>query len=122
VRDPTALLARTVLVFEALVVLFGSLVARATSDLGSGQALGLGVALAVALVVTTGLLRWPLGYVVGSILQIGVLASAAVVPEMIILAVIFVVLWVAALLVGRRLRKTARRDGDEAPGHYAAEP
>ena len=99
---PTPVLARTVLIFEALVVLFGALVARTLTDIGTATALGGGAALAVALVLTTGLLRRRVGYVVGSALQVVLLATAFVVPEMLLLAVLFTGLWVAALVLGHR--------------------
>jgi hypothetical protein len=100
VSDPTPRLARTVLIFEALVVLFGALVARTLTDVGTAAALGGGGALAVALVLTTGLLRRRAGYVV--------------VPEMLVLAVLFVGLWIAALVLGQRAASQAARPG--APG------
>jgi hypothetical protein len=102
VSDPTPRLARTVLIFEALVVMFGALVARALTDLGTAATLGGGGALAVALLLTTGLLRRRAGIVLGSLLQVVVLATALVVPEMLVLAVVFVALWVAALVLGHR--------------------
>jgi hypothetical protein len=101
-REPTPRLARTVLIFEALVVLFGALVARTLTDVGTAAALGGGGALAVALLLTTGLLRRRAGYVVGSALQVVLLATAVVVPEMLVLAVLFVGLWIAALVLGHR--------------------
>ncbi|MGF1652755.1 MAG: DUF4233 domain-containing protein [Actinomycetales bacterium] len=110
--DPTPRLARTVLIFEALVVLFGALVARALTDLGTAATVGGGGVLAAALVLTTGLLRRRIGIVLGSSLQGVVLATVLVVPEMLLLAVLFAALWVAALVLGHRAaRASAGLDG-----------
>ncbi len=96
-------LAATVLIFEALVVLFAALVAKDLSGLSTGQALGGGGVLALLLVLTTGLLRSRVGYVVGSVLQFVLVATALVVPTMLVVGVVFAGLWVAALVVGRRI-------------------
>jgi hypothetical protein len=112
VSEPTPRLARTVLIFEALVVMFGALAARALTDLGTAATLGTGGALAVALLLTTGLLRRPVGIVVGSVLQAVLLATALVVPEMLVLAVVFVALWVAALVLGHRAARASAGPGD----------
>lgn len=102
-RNPTRALAATVLIFEALIVIFAALVAKDLSDLSTAAALGGGAAIAVALVLATGALRARAGYVLGSLLQLVLLATAVVVPAMVVVGVIFAGLWVAALLVGRHV-------------------
>ncbi len=111
--NPTRTLASTVLVFEALVVVFAALVAKDLSGLSQTQALLGGGVFAAALVVTTGLLRTGAGYVIGSLLQVALLATAVVVPAMAVVGVIFGGLWVAGLIIGRRVSSppgTGRQD------------
>ncbi|MGF1664190.1 MAG: DUF4233 domain-containing protein [Kineosporiaceae bacterium] len=117
--DPTPRLARTILIFEALVVMFGALVARALTDLGTAATLGGGGALALALLLATGLLRRRTGIVAGSVLQVALLGTALVVPEMLVLAVVFVALWVAALVLGHRAAAAAGSQGGSGrPGGH----
>jgi hypothetical protein len=107
VRSPTRTLAASTLVFEALVVLFAGLVAKDLSDLSTGAALGAFGGLALACVVTAGLLRHPAGYVVGSVLQVAVLATGFWVPAMWFLGAVFAALWFASLRIGRQLEQQA---------------
>lgn len=108
-RNPTRALAGTVLIFEAMIVMFAALVAKDLSGLSTPAALGGGGALALALVLATAALRTRAGYVLGSLLQLALLATAVVVPAMLVVGVIFAGLWVAALLVGRHV-STPRPD------------
>ncbi len=104
-RDPKRTLCATVLVFEALVVLFAALVAMDLSGLSVGQAVGGGVALMVALLVAAGWLGRPGGYWLGSLLQGPVVLSGIVVPAMIVLGALFAGLWVAGVVVGTRIER-----------------
>lgn len=106
-RSPTRTLAATTLVFEAMVVFFAGLVAKDLSSLGSGRALALAGGLAVACLLTAGLLRSPAGYVLGSVLQVAVVASGVWVTAMIPLGLVFAALWFAALRFGRRAEAQA---------------
>jgi hypothetical protein len=95
-------LAATVLAFEALVVLFASLVASQLSGLSRGVALGGGAALAAACVLVAALLRFRWAYWLGSGMQIILIATGFVVPAMFFMGAVFAALWVAALRVGAR--------------------
>ena len=95
--------AATILVLEAFVVLFAALVAFGLRAAPTSVVWGVGGALALALVVVAGLLRWPGGYVAGSVLQVAVLACGWVVPMMVVVGGVFVVLWVVALRLGGRI-------------------
>jgi len=97
-------LAATVLVFEALVVLFGSLVASRLSDLSVGVVLAGGAALALAFLVVAGLLRFRWAYWLGSALQLVLIATGFVVPAMFFMGAVFAALWVTTLRIGARLR------------------
>ena len=113
-RDPKRAMAATVLVFEAMLVFFASLVAKDLSGLSTGQAVGGGVALALLLVLASGLLGRPGGYWVGSALQVLVVGTGVVLPEMIGVGLLFTGLWVAAVVLGSRIDQERAVGG--APG------
>ena len=102
-------LGATILVLEAFVVGFAALVAFGLREVPTPVVWGVGGG-ALALMVCAGLLRWRLGYVVGSVLQAGVLAIGFAVPMMFLVGGIFAALWVAALRLGGRIdRERAAR-------------
>lgn len=109
-------MAATVLVFEAMVVVFASLVAKDLSALSTTQAVGGGALLAVVLVLSSGVLGRPGGYWWGSLLQVAVVATGAVVPVMIGIGLLFTGLWVAALVIGTRIERERAALGEPAPG------
>ena len=103
--------ASTILVLEAFVVVFAALVANGMDAAPLALIWAFGAGLGVALVVTAGLLRWPAGFVIGSVLQVAVLAIGVAVPMMLFVGGIFVLLWVVALRLGGRIdRERAERD------------
>ena len=108
-RDPKRAMAATVLVFEALVVFFASLVAKDLSGLSTGEAVGGGAVLAAVLVLSSGVLGRAWGYWWGSVLQVAVVATGLVVPTMLGLGLLFTGLWVAAVVIGTRIER--ERDG-----------
>lgn len=93
-------MAASVLVFEALVVLFAVLVAIKTGPLPAPAAWATGGGLALALLLTSGLLRFRAGYVLGWALQAALVAAGLVVPAMYFLGAVFALLWLVALRVG----------------------
>ena len=121
-RSPTRTMAASTLVFEALVVFFAGLVAMQLSSLSRGVALGLASGLAVACLLTAGMLRHPAGYVVGSVLQVAVVGFGFWVPAMFFIGAVFAVLWFVSLRVGRRLEAeiAARDAAGEAAGEAGA--
>lgn len=101
-RSPKRIMAASTLVFEALAVFFGGLVAKDLSSLSRGRALLLYGWLALLCLLVAGLLRGPAGYWLGSALQVVVVASGYWVHAMIFVGGLFAVLWVCALVVGGR--------------------
>lgn len=102
--------AATILALEAFVVVFAGLVAFGLREVDPAMVGIGGGALALSLLLAAGVLRRPFGYVVGSVLQVPLLATAFVVPMMIVVGVIFVALWVVALRLGGRIdRERAER-------------
>ena len=104
-RSPRRMLAAATLSLEAFVVFFAGLVAKDLSDLSTGAALGLFSGLALACLLTAGLLRRPWGYWLGWVIQAAAVASGVWVPVMVVLGLIFAVLWVVALRVGGRIER-----------------
>lgn len=96
------ILASAVLISEALVVFFATLVAQGLGDTSAGSVWLLGGALSLACLLTSGLLRRRWGYVLGSVLQLAVVAAGFVVTVMFALGLVFAALWVAALFYGAR--------------------
>jgi Sec-independent protein secretion pathway component TatC len=107
--------AATMLVLEAFVVLFATLVAFGLRVAAPGQVWLVGGALALALVLAAGVLRRPGGYVVGSVLQVAVVLAGLAVTLMYVVGGVFAVLWVVSLRLGARIdRERAERDAAAA--------
>ena len=59
----------------------------------------------LALVLTAGILRRPGGYLIGSLLQVVVLATGWWLPMMYVVGAVFAALWFTALRVGSRIER-----------------
>jgi hypothetical protein len=95
----------SVLTFEIFVVVFAALVAfglrQPDTNVGVIWAVaGAGVLLCL---VAAALVRHPAGLWVGSLVQVLLIASGVVLPTMYIVGVVFAALWVAAIVLGRRI-------------------
>ncbi len=109
-RSYRRLFALLVLVGEALVVGFATLVAKDLADVTRTQALTAGGALALLCVLAAGSLRSRVGYLVGWLVQLLLVASALWVPVMLFIGLAFAALWVVALVQGSKADAlTARR-------------
>lgn len=95
--------ASAVLVLEALVVFFATLVAFGLRAASPSVVWGTGLGLVVVLVVLAGVVARPGGYVLGSLAQVLVLAGGLLVPMMFGVGGVFVLLWVTALVLGARI-------------------
>lgn len=119
----TRRLLATTLLAQSLIVFFGALVVRGFA-VGAGEpergtvALWVGGGLAVGCLLVTGLLRLPGGVVMGWLVQLLTLASALVLPSMILVALIFGALWVTALVQGRKVDRI-KADAEAAAGEQA---
>jgi hypothetical protein len=92
-------LGSAVLVMEFFCMSFALLIAK--NDHGT-SALITGAILALLFLLTPGLLKKKAGWILGSLLQILIIAYAVVVPSMVFIGVLFAGLWVAAIIVGRK--------------------
>jgi len=104
-RSPMRTMAASMLVLEAFVVFFAGLVAKDLSGISTRAALAVFGALALACLVTAGVLRSRVGFVLGSVLQVAVIATGVLVPAMFFLGAVFAGLWLAALVQGRRIER-----------------
>ncbi|HEX5016689.1 MAG TPA: DUF4233 domain-containing protein [Actinomycetes bacterium] len=95
-------IASSVLVFEAIVVVLAIPVAITLGDVDGAVAGIVGGALALLCFVVAGSLRRPWGYTAGWVLQGLILASGFVVHAMFFVGGLFVALWCIGLMVGRR--------------------
>ena len=119
----TRRLAGLVIAAQGLAVFFGALVARALAAAGdspsSSTPLLVGSSLAVLCFLDAGLLRRPWGITLGWVLQIATLATAFIVPAMLLVGLLFGALWLTALIQGRAMDEhTSRVD---AQWHAAQE-
>jgi len=96
------MLASVVLTMEALVVGFAMLVAKDLSTNSAIPAGVLGIAIAVLAVVAVALLRVRLGWILGWLVQVLVIAAGVVVPMMYFLGILFAILFGAAIIIGKK--------------------
>ena len=92
-------LASAVLVMESFSIGFALLIAMKDVD---GAPIIYGAAVAIALLLTPGLLKRRVGWVLGWLLQAAMLGFGLVVNSFLIIGLIFAGLWIAAILVGRK--------------------
>lgn len=96
-------LGASVLAIEAIVVFLATALA-ATSASHVGLTWAAGLALMGLLIVGSGMLGRPWGVAFGWVLQVLVLATSLVVGwTMLVIGVIFVVLWIVAIRLGRQV-------------------
>jgi hypothetical protein len=95
-----------VLLLEAIAVALAIPVAVTTSARGAttGWVFGL---LAIALVVAAGMARRPSGVAVGWALQVAVIATGLLVPAMLALGLVFLAVWITALVYGGKADRVA---------------
>lgn len=93
------MLASSVLVMESFVMGFALLLAMKDH---SSAALTLGVVIAILCLLAPGLLKKKSGWILGWVLQVALLAYGIVVTSMFLVGAIFLGLWIAAILVGKK--------------------
>jgi Protein of unknown function (DUF4233) len=109
------MLCSAVLAIEALVVALAIAPALALVDGHHAAILWGGLAVVALDVLAVALVRGPAGYVLGSLVQVLVLAAGLVLPVMFLLGAVFTVLWVVAIrLPGRAERVRATRPAGPA--------
>ncbi|MBB2913067.1 hypothetical protein FHS43_004365 [Streptosporangium becharense] len=102
-------LCASVLGMEAIVVGLFTPVAINTQGIDPAVAVTVGLGLAVFCVVVVGLLKHPVAYILGSVIQLLAIASGFMVPTMFFLGSIFAALWITAIFVARRVEGVTSR-------------
>ena len=92
-------MARSVLVMEAITVGFALLLVRLDAK---GFEVALGAVIALALILNSGLLRFKWGWWLGGFLQIAVIFYGFVITSMFFMGAIFAALWIGAIAIGRK--------------------
>ena len=92
-------LSAAVLTMEAFVMGFAVLLAMGEH---TGSVLTLGGVIAIAALLTAGLMKKRIGWIIGSILQVAMIGYGYFVTSMYFMGALFAGLWVTAFLVGRK--------------------
>ena len=93
------MLASSVLIMESFVMGFALLLAMKDH---SSPALIIGGVIAILCLLAPGLLKKKIGWILGWVLQIALLAYGFAVTSMFLVGAIFLGLWIAAILVGKK--------------------
>jgi hypothetical protein len=117
--------ASSVLLLEAILVLFATLTAYGLAaarqtTFAAGTAWLVGGALIVVLAVLSRTVTRPGGYVAGSVAQVVVLAAGVVMPMMAVVGAVFVIMWVVALRLGGRIDRERAAWDAAHPGQVSA--
>ena len=88
-----------VLTMESLLMGFALLIAK---DSATSRELLLGGVLAILFILNAGILKRRGGYLLGSILQLCLIGYGFVVPLMYFMGGLFLILWIFAIVLGRR--------------------
>ncbi|HEY8720963.1 DUF4233 domain-containing protein [Pengzhenrongella sp.] len=128
-RSARLTFASTVLLLEAFVVLFATLMAFGLRAAPPGVIWACGGTLAVVLLLLSGMLKRPGGYLAGSVVQVLILAggvvllgsaaqaAAFVALSTLAVGVVFVALWILGLRLGGRIdRERAEWDAAHPAG------
>jgi hypothetical protein len=93
------ILGSAVITMEALIMGFALLLAMENHG---AVALSLGGLLALACLLTAGLMKKKIGWLIGTALQAGLIAYGLVVPSMYFIGALFGGLWATAFFLGRK--------------------
>ena len=93
------MLASAVLIMEVFIMGFAMLLAK---DNQEPAAIIAGAVIALLMLLTPGLLKKRIGWILGSLLQLLMIGYAVVVPSMAMVGLLFGGLWIAAIVVGRK--------------------
>lgn len=102
-------LCASVLGMEAIVIGLFTPVAINTQNVEPTVAVTVGIGLAVLCVLVAGMLKRPLAYIMGSVIQVLAIAAGFLVPTMFFLGAIFAALWITAIFVARRVEGVTSR-------------
>ncbi|GAA3242221.1 DUF4233 domain-containing protein [Pseudonocardia petroleophila] len=107
------------LVLESIVVLLALLVLPKFGDGATPLGVGLIAAVAVGMIVASGLQRRPWGLAVALALQVAVLLCGFLVPALAIMGIVFVLVWAGLLFLRRDV--ALRMERGELPSQQVPE-
>ncbi|MFI6594599.1 DUF4233 domain-containing protein [Nonomuraea sp. NPDC050536] len=102
-------LGASVLGLEAIVVGLITPVAISVNGVTPALAVTVGIGLLVLCLVAAGLLKRPIGYVLGTVVQVLAICAGFLVPTMFFLGVVFAALWITSIFVARRVEGVTSR-------------
>jgi hypothetical protein len=102
-------LGSSVLGMEAIVAALMTPVAITVGGVAPALAVTVGIGLAVLCVVAAGLLKHPVGYILGSVAQVLAICAGFMVTAMFFLGALFTALWITAIFVARRVEGVTSR-------------
>jgi hypothetical protein len=115
-------LGSAVLSMEFLIMGFAMLLAKDTHELAT---IIYGAVVMFLMIYAIRLLKKRSGWILGSLLQVAMMAYSVVVPSMAIINILFMGLWVAAIIVGRKgeaARAALLAEGKPDPGKDGQNP
>lgn len=116
-RSVKVMFASTVLLLEAFVVLFATLVVFGlrSDTIPVSVILGIGLTLSAVLIAACALLTKSYGILLGWVLQVLIIATGLVEPMMFIVGILFALTWLYGIRTGARLdRENLQRDREQA--------
>jgi len=104
-RSVTELLTSVVLGFESIVMFLAALVMFGLKSLPPVTALVGGWAIALVMLLTVALLRYPVGRIIGWVLQAVVVLTGFTQPAMFFVGICFAAAWTFAIIAGTKIDK-----------------
>lgn len=121
-RSIKVMFASTVLLLEAFVILFATLVVFGlrSDTIPVSVILGVGLTLSAVLIAACALLTKSYGILLGWVLQVLIIATGFVEPMMFIVGILFALTWLYGIRTGARLdRENVQRDREQVEWEQA---
>ena len=114
-RSTTESLLSIVLLLEAILLFFVTLVVFGLKILSPALAFGGGAAFVVVILVTIALLRWPIGVVIGWLIQLALIALGLLTPIMYVIGAGFGAFWIWCFVRARQIDRKRREYLESTP-------
>jgi Protein of unknown function (DUF4233) len=115
VRSLRETLLSIVLVMEAAVMFFATLVFFGLHVFPPAQAFLLGLGSLVVLAILAGLQRWTVAVVLGAVAQVGLILLGVFTPAMYVVGGLFAAVWLYCFLRSRQIERQQRLAESETP-------
>ncbi|MEP6842283.1 MAG: DUF4233 domain-containing protein [Pseudolysinimonas sp.] len=121
-RSTTESLLSIVLLLEAILLFFVVLALFGLKTLSPPLAFGGGAAFVVVILLTIALLRWPIGVVIGWIIQAALIALGVLNPVIYVVGAGFAAFWIWCFVRGRQIDRKRREYQAAHPVAALTEP